>query len=308
MTDSAMKSVAPMLHGIESRQDEHGGRVFFGVSQFIQLLESTYARPGGRVLKNAPTWPYNTFDNSYRFAAEKLKDTLWKINRVAELFELSRRNVRELEPPSVSQEEIARLQTALTDIPIYLEMLLIYLRIFADCLANLTPYLFGQKGKHITRSSFREQRVWFVKKRATLDCEYAAILKSNTKWFDFLAGDPPQFVGLRDAIIHYRGGIQLMFQPARPDRATRVIAALYSDYNTISSDLVTTLQRLFQDLCLFLDRYVDHFVRSVSSQTKSPIFNVANPQAILFFQYEGELPSAWLYPQIRTQGANDGER
>jgi len=301
-SSAPVKSAAPKLHGIELGKQGEMGKVYFAAAQFIRLLESTYARPGLRPLKNAPPWAYRTFDNQFRWAAEKLWDTVWKINRLAELFELARRNLRELEPPSVPVEDVAKLTTALTDIPIYLETLIVYLRIFADCIANLTPYLYGQKGKNLPRDSFREQRQWFIQKRSNFDSDYSAILKSSTRWFDVLAGDPPRFVGLRDAVVHYRGGIQLMYQPASTGHPTRVIATLFTDYKTLTSDLISTLQKLFQDMCLFLDRFVEHFVQRANNETKSLIFNVSNPQAILLFQYEGELPSAWLYPQVDVAG------
>jgi hypothetical protein len=294
-----MNPVVPTLHGIEPEKR----KVYFAAAQFIRLLESTYARPGLRHLKNAPTWPHHTFDDRFRFAAEKLWDTIWKINRLAELFELASRNLKELEPPSVPIEEVAKLTTALSDIPIYLEALIVYLRVFADSIANLTPYLYGQKGKNLPRDSFREQRKWFAQKRSKFDPNYTAILNSSTRWFDVLAGDQPKFVGLRDAVIHYRGGIQLMYQPARTDRPTRVIATLFSDYSTISNDLIATLQKLFRDMCVFLDQFIQHFVQRANNETGSLPFNISNPQAVLLFQYDGELPSAWLYPQVILDGS-----
>jgi hypothetical protein len=145
-----MNPVVPTLHGIEPEKR----KVYFAAAQFIRLLESTYARPGLRPLKNAPTWPYHTFDNRFRFAAEKLWDTIWKINRLAELFELASRNLKELEPPSVPIEEIAKLTTALSDIPIYLETLIVYLRVFADSIANLTLIFTGRKARIFPETAF----------------------------------------------------------------------------------------------------------------------------------------------------------
>jgi hypothetical protein len=96
-----------------------------------------------------------------------------------------------------------------------------------------------------------------------------------------------------------------MYQPARTDRPTRVIATLYSDYRTISNDLIATLQKLFRDMCLFLDQSVQHFVQRANNETGSLIFSISNPQAVVLFQYEGELPSAWLYPQVALRKDND---
>ena len=273
-----MNSAAPKLHGIEPGKPGEMGKVYFGAAQFIRLLENTYARPGLRPLKNAPQWAYHTFDNRFRFAAEKLWD-----HHVEN--QSGRRTVRgctsqyvkDLQPPSVPVEDLAQHTAALTDIPIYLDLLIVYLRVVADCLANVTPYLYGQKGKFLTRNSFREQREWLVKTRPNFDPKYREILESDTRWFDVLAGNPPDVVGLRDAIIHYRGGVQLMYRPPTSSQRRRVMAMLFSDYKTLTSDLIGTLQRLFQDMCLFLDRFVEHFVQRANKQTKSLIFNVSNP-------------------------------
>lgn len=51
-----MNSAVPALHGIELGERGETGKVYFAAAQFIRLLESTYARPGLRPLKNSPVW------------------------------------------------------------------------------------------------------------------------------------------------------------------------------------------------------------------------------------------------------------
>ncbi len=298
MSVSVPKLATPTFHGLQPNTTEGMGRLFFAVAQFIRTLENTYARPGGRKLDGAPVWPCHTFDERFRFAAEKLWDTIWKIDRVAELTHLARSNVMDLQPPSVPEEELGRHMAALRDIPIYLETLIVYLRVVADCIANLTPYLYGLEGKNLPRNSFRDQRKWLVSKYPNFDPKYAAILKGHTKWFDVLAGNPPEFIGLRDAIIHYRGGIQIMYQPTAGDAPAKLMPMLFSDYRTLTLDLFTLLQKVMKDMCVFLDRYAEHFDNIASEQTKSLFLDLNNPQAITLFQYEGELPSGWLYPVV----------
>jgi hypothetical protein len=286
----------PRLHGLQPDPSKGGGRVLFAVGMFIRGLESNYARPGGRRVEAAPAWPSATFDDRFRFAAEKLWDTIWKVNRVAELIHMARCNIRDLQPPSVPVEEMGRHMAALRDIPIYFETLIVYLRVVADCIANLTPYLYGLKRKTIPPESFREQRDWFISKRSKFDSAYAGILKAHTRWFDVLAGDPPRFIGLRDAIIHYRGGIQIVYKPQEGGAPAKLMPMLYSDHKTLTLDLFKLLQRVTKEMCIFFDRYVEHFNRLASEQTKSEFLNLTNPDSITLFRYEGELPSAWLYP------------
>ena len=264
---------------------------------FVQRIEAIYARPGLRVAEDAPKWPHNSIDNGFRYAAERVADSLWKLNRIAEFVDNSRRNIKDFEPPSVSQDELARHMAASDDIPIHLETLIIYLRIFADCLANVVPYFYGKKRKTIPSDSFRTQRDWFLKKRPSFDSAYSAILKEGTRWFNVLAGDPPNYVGLRDAAIHYRGGIQLVFRH-QGSRPAKVIAMLYSDYRTLAGDLIVTLEKLFHDLCIFLDGFVQHFAHKVNYETQSILFDPSDARSLLLFQYEGELPSRWLYPDV----------
>ncbi|MGE5113690.1 MAG: hypothetical protein ACM3JB_22735, partial [Acidobacteriaceae bacterium] len=222
--------------------------------------------------------------------------------RIAEFVDNSRRNIRDFEPPSVSHDELAKHMAATYDIPIHLETLIIYLRIFADCLANVVPYFYGPKRKTIPSDSFRAQRNWFLKRRPNFDSEYSAILKEGSRWFNVLAGDPPNYVGLRDAVIHYRGGIQLMFRP-QGSHPAKVIAMLYSDYRTLTGDLIVTLEKLFRDLCVFLDGFVQHFAHKVNHETQSVLFDPSDSRSLLWFQYEDDLPSDWLYPEIdKSQG------
>jgi hypothetical protein len=298
MGEKVSQLTKPKFHGLRPSPTGGAGKLLFGVAQFVRTLENNYARPGGHRVKGAPVWLSHTFDDRFRFAAEKLWDTVWKINRVAELTHLARCNIRDLQPPSVPVEELGRHMVALLDVPIYLETLIVYLRVVADCVANLTPYLYGQKGKNLPKDSFREQREWLVSKKPGFDSAYVAILKTNTNWFDVLAGNPPDYIGLRDAIVHYRGGIQIMYQPPTGGAPAKLMPMLFSDYKTLTRDLFTLLQKVMKDMCVFLDRYVEHLNAIANGQTQSSLLNLGDPLASVLFQYEGELPSAWLYPFI----------
>jgi hypothetical protein len=268
------------------------------VANFIRTLEGRYARPGRREHHpDAPEWPNSVFDDRFRFAAEKLWDTVWKIDRVAELVDQARSNVRELSD-AMPHEELPQHMSALRDMPIHLERVIFYLRIFADCIANLTPYMYGVLGRDLPKHRFREQRKWFVSKCPDFDAAYTAILASSTKWFDVLAGNPPT-PGIRDSIVHDRGGIQLIYRPATKDQEAQVVATLYSDYRSICADLFPVLKKLVKELFVFLDRFLEHFNQSARRHTGSPVLDlISNPDVVTLFQYEGVLPSAWLYPEI----------
>ena len=97
------ESNEPIFHGINPVGNGRG-QVLFAAARFLRTLEETYARPGGRRPEGAPTWPYHTFDPDFRFAAEKFWDTVWKIERVAELIQGARCQIKDLQPPSVAAE------------------------------------------------------------------------------------------------------------------------------------------------------------------------------------------------------------
>src|SRR5262249_28265198 len=157
-------------------------------------------------------------------------------------------------------------------IPIHLETLIYFLRVFADCIANVTPYFYGKKGKDMTRQSFREQRKWFMSKCPDFDSTYAAILSGETAWFDVLAGNS-QHPGLRNALVHYRGGIQLIYRPSSSTEQARVMAPLYSDYRSFCTDLFPVLTRVVRELFIFLDSYIEYFNELASKQTQAVVLN-----------------------------------
>lgn len=292
-----MDSSLPIFHGIKRGPDVGPGRLCFGVAKFIHTLEEWYARPGSRHRHpSVPEWPDSAFDDWFRFAGEKLWDTVWKIDRVAELVNQARNNIRELRD-GMPHEELSQHVSALRDIPIHLESIIFYIRIFADCLANLTPSMYGVRGRDIPKHRFREQRKWFLSKCPDFDAEYTAILEGSTKWFDVLAGNPPT-AGIRDSIVHDRGGIELIFRPATKDQEAEIGATLYSDYRSICTNLFPVLKTLVRELFVFLDRFLVHFNHYASTQTGSPVLKLGNPDLVTLFHYDGMLPSAWLYPDI----------
>lgn len=87
-----------------------------------------------------------------------------------------------------------------------------------------------------------------------------------------------------------------MYQPPSRDAPAKLMPMLFSDYKTLTRDLFTLLQKVMEDMCIFLDRYAEHFNTIASERTNSVFLDLDNPQALGLFQYEGELPSAWLYP------------
>jgi hypothetical protein len=294
-----MAENAREIHGVGPSGADGDGQFFFASAQFIKKLQELYALPhlGFRKPEDSPTWPYHTFDRRFYFAAEKYWATVFKIDRVAELIDAQHGNIRDFSTSEIPVADFASHTSALNDLPIYLESLIVYLRGMADVIANLTPHLYGQRGEHLPRDRFRSQREWFTGKRKTFDAEFADILRQHTRWFDALAGTPDQ-VGLRDALIHYRGGIQIMYRPARTERPPYAFASLVSDENFLTNDLLSLLKLIVGDMFIFLDKFTGHFMSLANKSTNSSAFDIDTTKSTLLFLYKGRLPSGWLYPSI----------
>jgi hypothetical protein len=266
----------------------------------MRKLDAIYARPlGGFPQPGAQQWPQHTFNRRFFFSAEKYLSTVFKINRVAEMIDGARRDIKDVRPGEVPIEELAKHMGALNDLPIHLETLIVYLRSMADTLANLTPHLYGQSGKNIPNERFRSQRDWFIDKRPNFDPDFATIMEQQTRWFDALAGKPGR-MGLRDAMIHYRGGIQLMYRPSRTTEPAEIFASLFSDSNALTHDLFSDLKLIVTDLFHYLDRFTAHFTALANQRTNFLAFDLSTSASTLLFVYEESLPSAWLFPAISS--------
>lgn len=174
-------------------------------------------------------------------------------------------------------ENIANFQHAMKDFPLYLDALLLYLRIFVDSLVVLTRQLPGFEGNDVNGRSFRDQKKWFIEKMPDVDPEYAAILQSETNWFTTLAGDKPGH-GLRNYVVHRMVRTQLFFVPGKTPDENQVKAFLYGGSDIRGVDLLPTIENMVKEFFVFAEYHDQMFS--------------------LLFQFENELPSAWLFPHI----------
>lgn len=294
--------MATSFHGIEQATPDHEGHFHFAVGNFFLTLHYMYF--GVRAAsKQPPPWPDKWLDATFCQACMKLADTFAKVDVVARLLGRAHHEVGEFKGAKQLEQYFRHLD-ALKTIPIYLDIILVYLRIFADCLANLTPNLYGQSGKVITkkyRESFHKHRNWFKSKRNTLDPTYANILDQHTNWFDILAGEKGK--GLRDIDIHFRGIFQLSYTVDTAPNQTEILAGLYGDKGWVDSDVLQTLKDLVADLFLFLDHYVTHFNEKVRQEIGCPPLDLGKPHSTEYIRLTKPivLDSFWLYPNMERR-------
>lgn len=293
----------PRLHGLKPAVAGHNGEFFFAILNLFKAIQMAQSFPG---LNKYPNMGEKTGlvwsrEQAGRFflAFGKMKDTFWKIDRVAELLDEARKKVFDFKEGTVTSEQMASFQQGERDFPLYVDALLLYLRIFADCLANLTSQFQFYKPNQVPRDSFRDQKDWFIEKRRSVDPGYADILEKQAKWFTTLAGEH-HGEGLRDLIVHKMVQTQLFYQPGETPDQNRVHAFLYDSNGVKGASLVPEIQKLTEELFLFLDSYVAHFVPRIEQMFGAALPEFHTPNFPLFFQFVKDLPSAWLYPRIET--------
>jgi len=280
------------VHGWNTSPPSLNGKFHFAVICLIKAIEHAQAFPGRNKYSTLKPWTREEADR-FLLASGKLQDTFWKLERAAELLDNGRAKFPDFRPPSATIEQITAMQQAHRDIPLFLDNVLIYLRVFVDCLAKVTSQLYERKNI-VPSFSFREQKKWFLEKRRSVDPTYTAILENQTNWFTALAGDSDE-EGLRNLVIHRMVRMQLFYQPGKSPDTNQVHAFLYGDVGSQVGSLLPTVQKLVDELCIFLDSYFEHFSRSVELQFGGQL---PHPIGTVLFEFEDRLPSSWLYPRI----------
>jgi hypothetical protein len=228
-----------------------------------------------------------------------MQDAFWKMDRAAELLDRARREIVDFKPPSTTLEEIAKMQSAQRDIPLYLDNVLIYLRMLADCVADITSQFFP--GKNVPWSSFHKQAKWFTGAKADVDPGYSEILRRHTSWFYTLAGNPDQgkaHDGLRDAVVHRIVRMQLWYQPGASSDLNRVHAFLYGDTANEGQSLIPMIQKMVDECFQYLDRYVVHFNDRIQGEWGGQILDLSDERSTVLYESVLDIPSGWLYPVI----------
>ena len=227
-------------------------------------------------------------------AIEKYRDTFWKLVRAADHLSDAISVVRK-DRHSRDPEGSARFASALEDIPLYLDMLWVYLRVQADVFATIASYTYEEQGT-IPDESFRSHRKWFLHTRPEYDDAYTRILSSFTGWFDELAGEQPK--GIRDVIIHQRGTYQLGWTVPPDDSAFRIEASLIRDSKLIHNDVIKILRRVLHGYFAFLDSFVEHALHRLGTVLAPPPDGSTRLYRPYFSYDLGNFPSEWLFPQI----------
>jgi len=285
----------PKYHGYEYPASDWAGRFHLGTLRFFQRIVHGYVfRVKGD--EEPPAWPEKWFDRKFDQAVTKFSDTFHKLELVAWLVEIERMNIFE----NKDEREIDKYSKhlhGLKVVPIYFDSLLFYLRILADNIADLTPYLYPvSSGRQIARRSFRDQRKWFLK-NYMLDPDYTRIVTNHTDWFDALAGKV-EGQGLRDKIIHHRGTFQVSYTTDTEVDEFKLTAGIVGDSGWLVSDVLPELVMTTSKLFLFLDHFLCHFSGYLENKLGKSIFDFNNSHHTELFRFNKPLLSFWLFPRV----------
>jgi hypothetical protein len=160
---------------------------------------------------------------------------------------------------------------ATKDATLYLDSLISYFRVQANCVATIVPNLNGIAGQRIrgkARDGFRQHRRWF-QRHADFDPEYAAILTQHTGWFESLSGDD----GWRDDLIHRLGTWQIAVVTGA---VTYMHLAIDRPAQPPFPNLLVELRSAVEEYCTFLDAITNHFSRRINAEATTPISDLAD--------------------------------
>ncbi len=284
-------------HGFQYPAPDCDGRFHLATLRFFQTIEHKYFFPRTEGEPPPPHWPDRWFNRKFIQAVHKFADTFHKLLLVSGLLEIERNNVFENKDER-DREKYSKHLHGLRIIPVYLDSLLFYLRILADNIADLTPYLYPkQDGEQIGRRSFRNHRDWFLNKKPEFDPEYTDILQNRSQWFDLLAGKA-EGEGLRDKIIHHRGTFQISYTTASEVDDFKLSAGMMGDSGWLFDDIFPQLVSMTSDVFMYLDLFVSHFSDYVEKKLGDRLFDLNNPYQTELFRFDKPLTAFWLFPRV----------
>ena len=285
------------FHGVTFKKDPVGGWFHLGFLRFLHVVDRVFrSKTKSSTDEILPQWPDQWFDKKFNQGVAKFKDSFWKFDRAARHFHWS---VEAIRPHRDSiQPVMTEVAGSLADIPLFLDAMLIYLRIQADCLANVIPNLYGLRGMELKegkrRESFRHHLNWFTTKGKNFDPAYTSILAANRDWFERLAGREGR--GLREVVIHWRGTYEFGWSTDAGEEDLTFWAGLMGDSGLVEVDFVPALKSIVLGYFILLDHLYEHFSALLAKM--GPPFTKASSEQSRHIIFEGGLSSSWVYPTI----------
>lgn len=283
--------MAKRLHGfVPPGEDDTPGALYFGFLRLCQNavftpLTASQASPRQRV---DPRW----LDPVFQGAARNMQTTLWKLDRTAGLLGEALQTLT-LNPGLDDMTAFGRSQQAMMLAPLYLDLMLVYLRVFADTIARTLPSFYARRG-HIPTDSFSNQVNWFRNRRRNFDPDYAAVLDQHLEWYDILAAEG---TGLRNQILHGDASVEFIFTVTEPPAPRAVQAALVGQQAWLHDDVMPLIRSIVSGMCLYLDETL-HLILRRAEEFGPLVYDPRTFSGVLFHFRGDFLGGTWLYPRI----------
>lgn len=236
--------------------------------------------------KSGP-WPFRPVDRRFSHLNDALRDVIWKLEHAATRY------------AEVGAEYSARIDDDSYDfwrhqksLSLYMDSIIVYLRVLPDVVAALTTYLYPPQTGDIGSRSFRTQSKWLLG-HPEFDPDYSRLLRGELGWFELLAGKNGR--GIRDTLIHRFGRFQHAVVTGPHALRGRVGSDMISESEYLD-DVQRALTSIATQLCSFLDSYVDHqSSRILAAAGWTPLAST-DLRAGYMMTFDAPPPSAWLLP------------
>jgi hypothetical protein len=292
-------------HGVELDQNGKPVWLRFGFLKFVDHLAYLTKEEDSP----APEWTRRFHSKVFRHRVDHFQQVLSKFDRAARhVANCQERSLRWLElceerardasaPDKRGETELTDFANANADLPLYFDLLLLYLRIQADAYATLVPFFYESRSQgKIAWESYRKHLNWFTKTVPQFDPDYASILKANQGWFDHLSGEDPK--GLRDVLVHHSGTTYFYWQGGH-DTEIALCGELHRSDGPCEEDLYDRTREMTCGWCAFLDAAWLHFVKTLNDKGILRSTSGTGAESRWFPCWKRGLPSVWVYPSFK---------
>lgn len=294
IVSTALDRMSPRLHGVRIESDGSGD-LLFGFHRLLDAIAREPAAADAEVSQGTVMWPQAWRDGLFIKAHYKFHRLCWDSLHAAARLEAAVKSAEAtlIRSPRGSLEVMQAVSLTTKDVTLYLDVLIFYFRMLADCFAMVLPALYGTEGQAIpkkSRDSFRKHRNWFDR-NVRFDSQYAEILKEETGWFDALSGDS----GWRDDLVHRFATWQIECAVGHPMPLD--VTLIRGGWHP-SPNLVDELLTAVAGFCRFLDVSTVHFARRINSAASSARFDLADEGQWGCHFDRSEGAGYWLLPRL----------
>jgi hypothetical protein len=290
-----------LMHGVELNADGNPVWLRFGFLKLVEHLAYLTKEDQSPV----PDWTRRFHRKAFRHRFDHFQQLLFKFDRAARRVTNCRERAqpwlklceeRAKEPSAPDKRgdaERSDFADANADLPLYFDLLLLYLRIQADAYAALVPFFYESRFEEMPTRSFRDHLKWFAKTATDFDQEYTSILEVNQGWFNDLAGKDP--TGLRDVLVHQSGTTYFYWQGGH-ETEIALCGELYRSDGPFEEDLPDRTREMTCGWCAFLDAACLHFVKNLKAKGMLTTMSGNDIESRWFPCTRQGLPSLWVYP------------